>query len=77
LGIIIYKITPSGEACRECSAFSIADFGFGDESSNQNICEYIEMVLGVLALVKLGVRGVGVVIRGDSTSTLSWMGRKP
>jgi hypothetical protein len=34
------------------------------------------MVLGVLALVKIGVRGVDVVVRGDSTSALSWMDRQ-
>jgi hypothetical protein len=34
------------------------------------------MVLGVLALVKLGVRGSDVVIRGDSTSALSWMDKQ-
>jgi hypothetical protein len=31
------------------------------------------MVLGVLVLIKLGVREVDVVVRGDSTSALSWM----
>ena len=31
------------------------------------------MVLGVLTLVKLGVRGVDVVVRGDSTTALSWV----
>jgi hypothetical protein len=73
IGIIIYQITQEGETCVGCSAVSIADFGFGDDSSYQNTCEYIGMVLGVLALVKLGVRGVDVVVRGDSTSALSWM----
>jgi hypothetical protein len=38
VGIIIYEISPSGEACVGCSAVSIADFGFGDDSSNQNTC---------------------------------------
>jgi hypothetical protein len=31
------------------------------------------MVLGVLALIKLGIRGVDVVVRGDSTTALSWV----
>jgi hypothetical protein len=76
IGIIIYKMTQEGEACVGCSAVSIADFGFGVDSSYQNTCEYIGMVLGVLALVKLGVRGVDVVVRGDSTSALSWLDRQ-
>jgi hypothetical protein len=69
-------MTQEGEACVGCSAVSIADFGFGVDSSYQNTCEYIGMVLGVLALVKLGVRGVDVVVRGDSTSALSWLDRQ-
>jgi hypothetical protein len=31
------------------------------------------MVLGVLALVKWGVRGVDAVVGGDSTTALSWV----
>jgi hypothetical protein len=31
------------------------------------------MVLGVVALIKLGVRGVDVIVRGDSTTALSWV----
>jgi hypothetical protein len=69
-------MTQEGEACVGCSAVSIADFGFGSDSGYQNTCEYIGMVLGVLALVKLGVRGVDVVVRGDSTSSLSWVDRQ-
>jgi hypothetical protein len=73
LGIIVYKVTDLGEACVGCCAVSIAEFGFRDDSSYQNTCEYIGMVLGVLVLIRLGAREVDVVIRGDSTSALSWM----
>jgi hypothetical protein len=69
----IYELTGTSEACVGCSAVSIAGFGFKDDSSYQNTCEYIGMVLGVLTLVKLGVRGVDVVVRGDSTTALSWV----
>jgi hypothetical protein len=73
VGVIVYRLTESGEACVGCCAVSIATFGFKDDSSYQNTCEYIGMVLGVLVLVRLGARQVDVVIRGDSTSALSWM----
>ena len=49
------------------------DFGFGKDSSFQNTAEYIGMVLGVLALVKAGIRDVDVLIRGDSTAALAWI----
>jgi hypothetical protein len=73
IGIIIYRMGGASEACVGCSAVSIAGFGFEDDSSYQNTCEYIGMVLGVLALIKLGIRGVDVVVRGDSTTALSWV----
>jgi hypothetical protein len=73
VGIIVYKITDAGEACVGCSAVSINQFGFGDDSSYQNTCEYIGMVLGILALVKIGARNVDVIVKGDSTSSLSWI----
>jgi hypothetical protein len=76
VGIIIYKLVDGGEACVGCSAVSIAGFGFNDDSSYQNTCEYIGMVLGVLALIKLGVRGVDIVVRGDSTTALSWVDKQ-
>ena len=31
------------------------------------------MVMGILALIKLGVRNADVMIRGDSTTALTWM----
>jgi hypothetical protein len=71
--VIIYKLGGGSEACVGCCAVSIAGFGFEDDSSYQNTCEYIGTVLGVLALIKLGVRGVDVVVRGDSTTALSWV----
>jgi hypothetical protein len=73
IGIIIYAMGGASEACVGCCAVSIAGFGFEDDSSYQNTCEYIGMVLGVLALIKLGIRGVDVVVRGDSTTALSWV----
>jgi hypothetical protein len=73
LGIIVYKLTGTSEVCVGCCAVNIAEFGFEDDSSYQNTCEYIGMVLGVLVLVRLGAREVDIVVRGDSTSALSWV----
>jgi hypothetical protein len=47
--------------------------GFGKYSSYQNTAEYISMVVGVLALIRSGVRNADVLIRGDSTTALAWM----
>jgi hypothetical protein len=58
VGIILYIVSKSREACIGGAAVGIMDFGFGKDSSFQNTAEYIGMVLGVLALVKAGIRDV-------------------
>jgi hypothetical protein len=72
VGVILYRNNDSLDTCVGGSAVSIKDFGFGTDSGFQNTAEYIGTVLGVLALVKIGVRDVDVLIRGDSTTALVW-----
>ena len=73
VGIILYKKGATDEACVGGAAVSLMSFGFGKDSSNQNLAEYLGMVVGILALIKLGVRDADVMIRGDSTTVLTWM----
>jgi hypothetical protein len=73
VGVIIYRREGSLDTCVGGSAVSIKDFGFGKNSGYQNTAEYIGTVLGILALVKMGVRDVDVLIRGDSTTALTWV----
>jgi hypothetical protein len=73
VGIILYKKTDSLDTCVGGSAVSIREFNFGTDSGFQNTAEYIGTVLGILALVKIGVRNVDVLIRGDSTTALAWV----
>ncbi len=73
VGVILYNKTASSEACKGCAAVSITDLGFGKDSSYQNTAEYIGMVVGVLALIRSGVRDADTLIRGDSTTALAWM----
>ena len=73
VGIILYKKGATDEACVGAAAVSLMSFGFGKDSSNQNLAEYLGMVMGILALIKLGVRDADMTIRGDSTTALTWM----
>ena len=73
VGIMLYKLEGTLETCKGGSGLSIKEYGFGKDSSFQNTSEYIGMVLGVVALVKMGVRDADVLIRGDSTTALSWV----
>lgn len=70
VGILRYKKGESLDTCMGGSAVSIKDFGFGKDSSFRNTAEYIGTILGILALVKMGVRDVDVLIRDDSTTAL-------
>ena len=73
VGIILYKKVNSLDTCVGGSAVSIREFGFGTNSGFQNTAEYIGTVLGILALVKIGVRDVDILVRGDSTTALTWV----
>jgi hypothetical protein len=73
VGIILYKKSDSLDTCVGGSAVSIKDFSLGTDSGFQNTAEYIGTTLGILALVKIGVRDVDVLIRGDSTTALAWV----
>ena len=46
--------------------------GFGNYSSFWNICFFIGSILGIIDLLKLGVRKVDIELRGDSISALTW-----
>ena len=72
VGFLIYEIKGSAETCLGGGAVSIAEYEFGGDSSNQNTAEFIGSVLGLIALVKLGVRDTGIVLRGDSMTALKW-----
>jgi hypothetical protein len=45
---------------------------FRDDSSFQNLSEFVGIVLGMLILRSLGYAHLGVHLKGDSTSALSW-----
>jgi hypothetical protein len=47
-------------------------FDLNKDSSHQNTCEFIALVLGVVAIARSGRSGVALRIIGDSTAALSW-----
>jgi hypothetical protein len=47
-------------------------FNLNRRSEYQNAMELTASVVGLMAMVRQGVRGVGVRMRGDSTTVLSW-----
>jgi hypothetical protein len=54
--------------CAACLGF----LGFGVDSSNQNLAEYIGAILAVVGQVMLGHSGRSPALRGDSVTALTW-----
>ena len=46
--------------------------GFGEDSSFQNLSEFLGAILAVLGQIALGFRGKSVALRGDSVTALTW-----
>ena len=73
VGVLWFQRVNGTEVCLGGSAVSLYGLGFKDDSSYQNLCEFIGATLGLIGLVKLGLRGVDVAMRGDSVSALTWV----
>jgi hypothetical protein len=54
--------------CGEC-----LPFGEQTESGRQNLCEFVAVLAGVLVMRQLGCMEFVVDIKGDNTSSLSWL----
>jgi hypothetical protein len=71
-GLIWFVRTDGAEVVRGVSAVNLAFLGFGTDSSNQNLAEYIGAILAVIGQVILGFSGTGIALRGDSVTALTW-----
>ena len=67
-----YKREHNREVCLGGGAVDLSCLSFNSDSSNQNVAEFMGALLGIIGLVKLGVRNVDVELRGDSVTALSW-----
>ena len=72
VGILWYKRLHNREVCFGGDAVDLPCLSFYSDSSNQNVAEFMGALLGIIGLVKLGVRNVDVELRGDSVTALSW-----
>ena len=71
-GVLWYQRVAGAEVCLGGSAVSLECLDFGDDSSFQNLSEYIGGIIGLIGLVKMGVRKASIEMRGDSVSALTW-----
>ena len=71
-GLIWYVRTGGTEVARGVGAVDLTFLGFGDDSSYQNLAEFIGAILAVIGQVALGHAGVSLALRGDSVTALTW-----
>lgn len=76
LGILIYG-GPNRDIPMGGSAVDISQFGFGSNSSFQNVAEFVAAVMGTVMIIKMGllfmIKDKGVGLRGDSITAITWI----
>ena len=71
-GLIWYSRDGDAEVAMGVGAADLLFLGFGEDSSFQNLSEFLGAILAILGLIALGLRGRSVALRGDSVTALTW-----
>ena len=71
-GVIWYARESGTEVVLGVCAVDLRFLGFGFDSSNQNLAEYLGAVIAVVGQVILGYSGRSLALRGDSVTALTW-----
>lgn len=71
-GLVWYSRSKGAEVAVGVCAMELSFLGFGDDSSFQNLAEFIGAILAVAGQVAMGHRGQSVTLRGDSITALTW-----
>ena len=71
-GVIWYARDSGTEVVVGVSAACLGFLGFGVDSSNQNLAEYIGAIIAVVGQVILGHSGRSLALRGNSVTALTW-----
>ena len=53
-------------------AVDLSFLKFGEDSSFQNLAEFLGAILAVAGYIRLGHRGMSLALRGDSVTALTW-----
>ena len=71
-GLIWYSRCGDAEVTVGVGAADLLFLGFGEDSSFQNLSEFLGAILAILGQIALGFRGRSVALRGDSVTALTW-----
>jgi hypothetical protein len=70
--VIWFERREGAEVVLGVSAISLEFLGFGVDSSNQNLSEFIGAIIAVIGQAVLGSAGRNVALGGDSVTALTW-----
>ena len=71
-GLIWYDRSSGAEVAVGVCAVDISSLGFNDDSSFQNLAEFIGAIIAVVGHIRLGYMGQSRSLRGDSMAALTW-----
>ena len=72
IGVIWFDVQGGNEVAMGVCALSTESLDFKDDSSFQNLSEFIAAIVAVLGFVRLGYTGKNLILRGDSITALQW-----
>jgi hypothetical protein len=72
LGVGVYSVHDAHESLL-CFTATPLPFAVSADSSRQNTCEYLAVLLGLALAAQLGLRQFSYVLYGDSVSSLAWV----
>ena len=71
-GLIWYSRDGGAEVAVDVGAADLLFLDFGEDSSYQNLSEFLGAILAILGQIALGYRGGSVALRGDGVTALTW-----
>ena len=71
-GLIWFTRSNGAEAILGVSAVDLTFLEFGDDSSYQNLSEFLGAIIAVVGQVVFGLAGRSLALRGDSVTALTW-----
>lgn len=72
IGIVWFDVQEGTEIAMGVCALSTEALAFKDDSSYQNLSEFIAAIVAVLGFIRLGYTGKNLLLRGDSITALQW-----
>jgi hypothetical protein len=72
VGVIGFRVEGGREVCGFYTFVDLRPLGFCDDSSFQNVAEFIGLLVAQLALRHVGAAGEPTLVRGDSVTALRW-----